>query len=369
MNSPSPWNGTPGKIHPQINGNIKRARWRNRHSSSEAAAKWFETQHPGMLTQMIQHHPPQPKTMRRQSKSPRKPSSQTKRSTPLLDSTKTPRKANNDNNDGTDNDNGNDNDNDNDDTDDDDAIDSPSVLSPGLLTKLFQDHSPPPTSYRKSIIETVPLPNAGLATQILERHPLLKRSQRKQLNPRNAQSQFTTSSSPRRPRSARRTYHHRAAASTSTSPRRQHCLPGEPAVSDQLGSWSPLHLPTRSCGKRSVLSISKRILENSVKLGLMTSESPQSPVAPDFVKTTVGSLLQSPMNQCMPFERGWGNTLHSFDMRMAVAGLSSPGQRSRGSRITIAKRSNTVTRANVRQKKDRKRIIYRAQARGDITHR
>jgi hypothetical protein len=47
-------------------------------------------------------------------------------------------------------------DKDNEDNEDIDSSAPNLPLPPGLLTKLFQDHSPPSTSYRKTIVQSIP---------------------------------------------------------------------------------------------------------------------------------------------------------------------------------------------------------------------
>ena len=296
------WNGTPGSIHPQINHNIKRAKSNQRRNTMEASI-YMEHQHPGLMTQMLQHHRPSPKSCRktiRRTSSPRKHTLKTPELHIESNTGKDTTKNNTDKE--------IEEDKDNEDNEDIDSSAPNLPLPPGLLTKLFQDHSPPTTTSRKTIVQSIPKTiDSGLITSIFEQHPKRQKSHKKNSKLRNAQSPRDDPKQ-RRPHSARRMYHKK-----SMSPRIQHCLPGEPSPNaDQLGTWSPHVKRICRSGRRSGLTISRRSYTNACKLNLTQTESP----SPNFLQTSIGNLLQSPRYKSMPFEREWQTKLEETNLRM-----------------------------------------------------
>ena len=384
---PSPWNGTRGRISTRINGNFKRAKGHHCHH----AASLMSESHPGLITQMFQHHSPRPPCMKKSfSKnngnggSPRNKNRTTPAKHPEISVNpldplgpldpalllETDKEASEE--DESEEEDNPDLEKDNPDLEKDDAPDLPST--PGLMTQFFQKHSPPPTSCRKTFTEpSKPSINPGTLTAVFLNPPNQRRSQKK-LTPRPRTATITPSprrigsvhlNPPRPSSSQRRMYPNKQA------PRVVHCLPGQPSLSDQLGSWSGQWPSTRrKLGRRSSMKISMQTTNTGKRLQLSNHNCTNR-----FLQTTVGSLLKSPINECVPFEREWGNQLNDVENRVA-SGASSPGQRERGSQIVRSSQigivrnkqrtNNKTERRLLQQQADRQRIAYRARNRGDI---
>ena len=397
--TPSQWNGTPGKIHPQINGNIKRMRSRSVvPMNTLKAADLLSNIHPGLMTKMLALHPPPSSSKKRTAISPRrkdttkrvgkvkKPTqtSQAKSHLPnptihhVFNPDRTPSPPLSTNLDNKLDDNLNDTLDDPDDTmsdqDDDapleedlDALNLP--LSPGLMTRLFQAHSPPSSTCRKIVQRANSRPcrrttsskklkyQPGLVTSLLNNHPHESRSQRRCVTSRNAQSV----PSAHRPYSARRTYHNKHSSKNNSC-----CLPGY-----SHSSSPPIQEFLFGGRKRTSLQISMLRSENHAQRLHLTQSTP--PYRASFLETKVGSLLISPVRKCQPMRLMLDNNRvggPTTTTRRGAAGEDSPGKRERGSKIKRSehkkKNESKVVVARKQQEKSRERILYRARVRGDI---
>ena len=404
--TPSQWNGTPGKIHPQINGNIKRSRSRSAvPMNTLEAADLLSNIHPGLMTKMLSLHPPPSTSKKRTAISPRRKDT-TKRVDKVDKPTQTsqakshypnptiphenpdrtpssPLSPNLDNKlDDKLNDTLDDLDDSMSDQDDDalleedlDALNLP--LSPGLMTRLFQAHSPPSSTCRKIVQRANRRTTSskklkhqpGLVTSLLNNHPHESRSQRRCVTSRNAQS----IPSAHRPHSARRTYHNKHSSKHSSNNSnnsmlapREHCLPGY-----SHSSSPPVQEFLFGGRKRTSLQISMLRSENHAQRLHLTQSIP--PSRPSFLETKVGSLLISPVGKCqmrlmLHMENRVGEP--TMTTRRGAAGEDSPGKRERGSKIKRSehkkKNESKVVVARKQQEKSRERILYRARVRGDI---